>query len=190
MTMVPSPSGSDHNRLRDTNTTGSRRFPARVGFPCSASMGHWKHGSTRLGGRRRSGWCRPPWPARLSPFPGGGALLAPPVMRNPALEPLDDLIGEWSLTLTNAWFLESLDIEQHGRASARWLGDAFIELEAILEGEPLWPFRVREIGRERRAHGAVSRPEADLPSVPRDVCRGHPDFAATGSGLPSTHQHA
>jgi hypothetical protein len=61
-------------------------------------------------------------------------------MRNPALEPLDDLIGEWSLTLTNAWFLESLDIEQHGRASARWLNDAFIELEANLEEEPLWHF--------------------------------------------------
>ena len=61
-------------------------------------------------------------------------------MRNPALEPLDVLIGEWSLTLTNAWFLESLDVEQHGRATARWLGDAFIELEADLEGEPLWHF--------------------------------------------------
>ncbi len=61
-------------------------------------------------------------------------------MRNPALEPLDVLIGEWSLTLTNAWFLESLDVEQYGRATARWLGDAFIELEADLEGEPLWHF--------------------------------------------------
>jgi len=61
-------------------------------------------------------------------------------MRNPALEPLDDLVGEWSLTLTNAWFLESLDVEQHGTASARWLGDAFMELEANLEGEPLWHF--------------------------------------------------
>ena len=38
MTMVPSPSGSEHNRPRDTSTTGSRRFPARVGFPCSASL--------------------------------------------------------------------------------------------------------------------------------------------------------
>ena len=61
-------------------------------------------------------------------------------MRNPALEPLDVLIGEWSLTLTHAWFLESLDVEQHGRAIARWLGDAFIELEADLEEEPLWHF--------------------------------------------------
>jgi hypothetical protein len=61
-------------------------------------------------------------------------------MRNPALEPLDVLIGEWSLTLTNAWFLDSLDVQQHGRATARWLGDAFIELEASLEGNALWHF--------------------------------------------------
>lgn len=61
-------------------------------------------------------------------------------MRNPALESLDDFIGEWSLTITNAWFLESLDVEQHGRASARWLGDAFIEVEANLEEQPLWHF--------------------------------------------------
>jgi hypothetical protein len=61
-------------------------------------------------------------------------------MRNPALEPLDVLIGDWSLTLTNAWFLDSPDIEQHGRATARWLGDAFIELEASLEGNALWQF--------------------------------------------------
>jgi hypothetical protein len=61
-------------------------------------------------------------------------------MRNPALAPLDVLIGEWSLTLTNAWFLESLATEQHGRATARWLGDAFIELEADLEGAALWHF--------------------------------------------------
>ncbi len=27
-------------------------------------------------------------------------------MRNPALEPLDVLVGEWALTLTDAWFLD------------------------------------------------------------------------------------
>jgi hypothetical protein len=32
-------------------------------------------------------------------------------MRNPALEPLDALIGEWSLTLIDRWFLESLQSE-------------------------------------------------------------------------------
>lgn len=28
-------------------------------------------------------------------------------MRNPALELLDVLVGEWAVTLTDAWFLES-----------------------------------------------------------------------------------
>lgn len=61
-------------------------------------------------------------------------------MRNPALEPLDVLIGEWSLTLTDAWFLESRQVRQEGRATARWLGDAFIELETEMDGQRLWHF--------------------------------------------------
>jgi len=61
-------------------------------------------------------------------------------MRNPALETLDLLVGEWSLTLTDAWFLESRDIQQSGGATARWLGDGFIELDAELGGEPTWHF--------------------------------------------------
>ena len=61
-------------------------------------------------------------------------------MRNPALEPLDVLVGGWNLTLTDAWFLESRDVRHHGRATARWLGDAFIELEAEMEGEQVWHF--------------------------------------------------
>lgn len=61
-------------------------------------------------------------------------------MRNPVLEPLDVLIGDWNLILTDAWFLESRDLRQHGRARARWLGDAFIELEAEMEGQPVWHF--------------------------------------------------
>lgn len=61
-------------------------------------------------------------------------------MRNPALEVLTVLTGEWSLTLTDCWFLESRDVEQRGRATGRWLGDAFIELEAEMEGVPTWHF--------------------------------------------------
>ena len=59
-------------------------------------------------------------------------------MRNPALEALDVLVGEWSLTLADAWFLESRAVRQHGHAVVRWRGDAFIELEAEMEGEPVW----------------------------------------------------
>jgi hypothetical protein len=61
-------------------------------------------------------------------------------MRNATLEALDVLVGEWSLTLSDAWFLESRDIQRHGHVTVGWLGDAFIELKAELEGEPLWHF--------------------------------------------------
>ena len=61
-------------------------------------------------------------------------------MRNPALDGLDELVGSWDLTLTGAWFLESMDVEQHGRADARWLGEAFLELTAEMEGEQVWHF--------------------------------------------------
>src|SRR3954453_1750791 len=61
-------------------------------------------------------------------------------MRNPALEAFDVLVGEWTLTLTDAWFLDSRDVRQQGRATVRWLGEAFVELDAELEGEPVWHF--------------------------------------------------
>lgn len=61
-------------------------------------------------------------------------------MRNPDLEALDVLLGEWSLILTDAWFLESRDVRQHGRAVVRWVGVSFIELHAEMDGEPIWHF--------------------------------------------------
>lgn len=61
-------------------------------------------------------------------------------MRNDALEALDVLVGEWSLTLTDAWFLESRDVRQNGHAVIRWIGDAFIELQAEMNDEPVWHF--------------------------------------------------
>lgn len=61
-------------------------------------------------------------------------------MRNPAIEALDVLVGEWTLTLSDAWFLESRDVRQHGHATARRLGDAFVELTAEMNGDPIWHF--------------------------------------------------
>jgi hypothetical protein len=61
-------------------------------------------------------------------------------MRNPGLELMSGLIGEWSLTLTDCWFLETREVKQRGHAVGRWLGDAFIELDAEMEGVPMWHF--------------------------------------------------
>lgn len=61
-------------------------------------------------------------------------------MRNPAVAALDVLVGEWTLTLTDAWFLESPEVRQHGHATVRWVGEGFIEFVADLNGEPTWHF--------------------------------------------------
>jgi hypothetical protein len=53
-------------------------------------------------------------------------------MRNERLAELDVLVGDWKLTMTDAWFLESRDDEVEGSATVDWLGDAFIRLRASL----------------------------------------------------------
>jgi len=63
-----------------------------------------------------------------------------PPLRNSAVEALDALVGNWKLTVTDAWFLESREVRQHGRATGRWLGEAFVELVAELQGAPTWHF--------------------------------------------------
>ncbi|HEX2029228.1 MAG TPA: hypothetical protein VHF25_14635 [Nitriliruptorales bacterium] len=58
--------------------------------------------------------------------------------RSEAMDQLSRLVGDWDLTLTNAWFLDSLGVEQHGRATFQWLGDAFVIMDSELDGEPVW----------------------------------------------------
>lgn len=59
-------------------------------------------------------------------------------MKNEALAALEPLVGDWELTMTDAWFLESRDIEIHGSAKFEWLGDAFLVMTSELGGEPAW----------------------------------------------------
>ena len=59
-------------------------------------------------------------------------------MRNAALERLEALQGRWSLTLSDAWFLEPRDTVVHGHATVAWLDDAFVHLRSELGGEPAW----------------------------------------------------
>jgi hypothetical protein len=53
-------------------------------------------------------------------------------VRNEALEKLGTLVGDWKLTMTDAWFLDSPDIKGEGSATIQWLGDAFLEMRASL----------------------------------------------------------
>ena len=53
-------------------------------------------------------------------------------MRNEAVQQLEGLVGEWKLTMTDAWFLDDPSVEVEGSATVRWLGDAFLEVQASL----------------------------------------------------------
>lgn len=57
------------------------------------------------------------------------------LMRNKALEELNVLVGNWKLTLSDAWFLEPAGSKVHGTATNAWLGDAFVTMRADLDGE-------------------------------------------------------
>jgi hypothetical protein len=59
-------------------------------------------------------------------------------MKNTALAALDDLVGNWSLTMTGAWFLDSMDTEVPGRATFEWLGESFVAMHSELGGDPAW----------------------------------------------------
>ncbi len=59
-------------------------------------------------------------------------------MRNPALEGLQQLEGRWTVTLSDAWFLEPRDTVLHGSATVEWLGEAFLVLRSDLGGTPMW----------------------------------------------------
>ena len=56
-------------------------------------------------------------------------------MRNEALEKLEVLVGTWTLTLSDAWFLEPAGTEVCGSATVEWLGDAFLILGSEMDGQ-------------------------------------------------------
>ncbi|WP_433328453.1 hypothetical protein [Spirillospora sp. CA-294931] len=47
-------------------------------------------------------------------------------MRNTELQKLDGLIGEWTTTLSDAWFLEPPGTEVQGTTSITWLGESLL----------------------------------------------------------------
>jgi hypothetical protein len=62
-------------------------------------------------------------------------------MRNPELERLAQVFaGDWTLTITNQWWLDDPATVTTGTASCGWLGDSFLRLQAELDGKPTWDF--------------------------------------------------
>lgn len=57
------------------------------------------------------------------------------VTKNEALAKLAGLVGSWTVTLTDAWFLESRDVRIGGSATFDWLDGAFLRLRWTMEDE-------------------------------------------------------
>ena len=104
-------------------------------------------------------------------------------MKNEALAKLDGLVGEWDLMMTDAWFLDSPDIEVRGKAKVEWLGDAFLYLSSTWEDDSTIS---RVIGRSDPhdrltviAHDSRGGP----PRLSHDVRRRRAAHGACRSGL-------
>jgi hypothetical protein len=54
---------------------------------------------------------------------------------NDAMRRLEGLVGEWDVTMTHAWFLDSLDTEIKGTATIEWYADAFLVMGSRWEDD-------------------------------------------------------
>lgn len=56
-------------------------------------------------------------------------------MRSKTMDELDVLVGSWTTSLADAWFLEPADQPVPGTATAEWLGEAFVVLRWTMRGD-------------------------------------------------------
>ncbi|WDZ83772.1 hypothetical protein [Micromonospora cathayae] len=96
-------------------------------------------------------------------------------MRNPEMAKLSGLVGEWTTTISDAWFLEPPDTEVPGTTIVEWLGESLLVVRS-------------EFGGGRHAHSelglVLGRSDANdrfvaLYQDDRGVCR---EFAMTFDG--------
>ena len=61
--------------------------------------------------------------------------------RNEELSRLADvLVGDWTVTITNQWWLDDPSTVTAGEGRCEWLGDSFLRLQAHIEGMQAWDF--------------------------------------------------
>jgi hypothetical protein len=61
--------------------------------------------------------------------------------RNASMQQLAGLVGDWSLTMSDAWFLDDPTTEFDGGATIEWLGDSFLRLRGSVGGDAqTWDF--------------------------------------------------
>ena len=72
--------------------------------------------------------------------PGTCLCHAERMQRNEQMQRVGEIfVGEWSLSITNMWWLDDPSTVT-GSARGEWLGDAFVRVQAELDGEPTWDF--------------------------------------------------
>ena len=55
-------------------------------------------------------------------------------MRNTELEKLDGLVGVWTTTISDAWFLEPPGAEVRGSTNVEWIGKSFLVVRSEFAG--------------------------------------------------------
>ena len=69
---------------------------------------------------------------------------------NDAMRRFQDWVGQWDVTTTHAWFLESMDTKILGSATIEWLADAFLVLTSRHENDSTFEIIVgRSDARDR-----------------------------------------
>jgi hypothetical protein len=61
--------------------------------------------------------------------------------RNSELERVAEIfVGDWTVEITNQWWLDDPTTVTVGSAAGAWLGDSFVKFEAEIDGTPAWYF--------------------------------------------------
>jgi hypothetical protein len=95
-------------------------------------------------------------------------------MRNTELQKLDGLVGGWTTTLSNAWFLEPAGVEVPGRTTIERLGESLLVVRSELGAGAHHSEMMLVIGRSDPNDAYVALYQDD-----RGVCR---QFAMTFDG--------
>ena len=59
---------------------------------------------------------------------------------NDAMRRFGAAVGQWDVTMTHAWFLDSMDTEIHGSATFEWFADAFLVMRSTWEDDSTQEF--------------------------------------------------
>jgi hypothetical protein len=91
-------------------------------------------------------------------------------MRNTELDKLDGLVGEWTTTISDAWFLEPPGAQVSGSTIVKWIGESFLVMRSeFAGGQHAHSEMSLVLGRSDPNNAYIALYHDD-----RGVCRGTP----------------